>query len=106
MGKRRKPLFGAKGVQTASKTVWKGKGKERIDIENPNPGKRAGQIHFQDNLGNKYLYDPATNSFPEAPTRVNELLIEADFKSAIQKAMRFLGEGVADENEPEDADPV
>ena len=34
-----------------------GKGKERIDVENPAPGKRAGKIHYQDNINNKYYYD-------------------------------------------------
>ena len=45
-------LLGAKGTQCTSKTMWKGKGKERIDVENPNPGQRAGQIHYQDNDDN------------------------------------------------------
>ncbi|WP_202907079.1 Hint domain-containing protein, partial [Pseudomonas amygdali] len=60
-------MLGANGVQTASKTIWKGAGKERIDVENPNPGQRPGQIHYQDNEGNKYLYDPASKTFPSAP---------------------------------------
>ncbi|WP_192903101.1 hypothetical protein [Photorhabdus khanii] len=41
-----------------SKTICKRVGKERIDVENPNPGQRAGQLHYQDNQGNKYYYDP------------------------------------------------
>ncbi|WP_157975289.1 hypothetical protein [Photorhabdus sp. CRCIA-P01] len=28
-----------------SKTIWKRVGKERIDVENPNPDQRAGQLH-------------------------------------------------------------
>lgn len=47
------PMLGANGVQVASKTIWKGK--ERIDVENPNSGQRTGQIHYQNN---KYYYDP------------------------------------------------
>lgn len=35
------PMFGADGAQFTSKTVWE-KGKARIDVENPNPGKRRG----------------------------------------------------------------
>jgi hypothetical protein len=89
----KKPVFGEKGVQTPSKTVWKGKGKERIDIENPNPGQRPGQIHYQDNQNNKYLYDPTTDSFPGAPKQVNDLLKVTDFRKGIEKALRFLGEG-------------
>ena len=53
-------LLGTKGTQRTSKTMWKGKGKERIDVENPNPGQRKGQIHLQDNDDNKYLYDPTS----------------------------------------------
>jgi filamentous hemagglutinin len=41
-------MLGANGTQISSKTIWKGEGKERIDVENPNPGKRLGQIHYQD----------------------------------------------------------
>jgi filamentous hemagglutinin len=31
-------LHGDSDKAGASKTMWKGKGKERIDVENPNPG--------------------------------------------------------------------
>lgn len=43
------------GTQLNSKTLWKDKNGNRIDVENPNPGKRKGQIHFQDKQHNKYL---------------------------------------------------
>lgn len=87
------PMLGQNGVQTASKTIWKGAGKERIDVENPNPGQRPGQLHYQDNKGNKYLYDPQTNSFPDAPKSVNNLLNDSSFKKAIDKGMtQYLGE--------------
>lgn len=86
-------MLGTRGVQTPSKTIWKGEGKERIDVENPNPGQRPGQIHFQDNEGNKYLYDPATKSFPSAPKSVNSLLENPRFRKAINKGMKkYLGE--------------
>ena len=80
-------MLGADGAQFPSKTIWKGDGKERIDVENPNPGQRPGQIHYQDNLGNKYLYDPSTNSFPDAPNSVNKLLNDQSFNAAIQKGL-------------------
>lgn len=71
------------------KTIWKGTGKERIDVENPNPGQRPGQLHYQDNKGN----DPETNSFPDAPKSVNNLLKDPSFKKAIDKGMvQYLGE--------------
>jgi filamentous hemagglutinin len=34
------------GIQVHSKTLWR-QDKMRLDVENPNPGKRPGQIHFQ-----------------------------------------------------------
>ncbi|WP_225616339.1 RHS repeat-associated core domain-containing protein [Methylomonas albis] len=86
-------MLGERGVQTASKTLWKGEGRARIDVENPNPGQRPGQLHYQDNAGNKYLYDPTTNSFPNAPKSVNKLLDDPKFQQAIEKGMtKYLGE--------------
>lgn len=84
--------LGAKGTQCTSKTMWKGKGKERIDVENPNPGQRPGQIHYQDNDDNKYLYDPATKTFKGAPKAVNGKLSDPQFAAGIAKAMALLGE--------------
>jgi filamentous hemagglutinin len=85
-------MLGEKGAQFASKTIWKGDGKERIDVENPNPGQRPGQIHYQDNDGNKYLYDPSTNTFLGAPNAVNRLMNDSSFSAAIQKGLnKYLG---------------
>ncbi|PWK52952.1 intein [Pleionea mediterranea] len=86
-------MLGANGTKTANTTLWKGKGKERIDVENPNPGQRPGQVHYQDNKNNKYLYEPKTNSFRDAPKSVNKMLNDKKFKGAIDKAMtKYLGE--------------
>jgi len=86
-------MLGANGVRVDSSTIWKGQGKERIDVENPNPGQRAGQLHYQDNKGNKYYYDPITQTFPYAPKSVNALLQNPLFKKAIDKGMtKYLGE--------------
>ena len=79
-------------TQAALATVWTGEGKNRIDVENPNPGNRAGQIHYQDNAGNKWLYDPKTKTFKDAPKSVNKLLNNPKFKNGIDKAMKYLGE--------------
>ena len=96
------PMLGQNGVQTSSKTIWKGVGKERIDVENPNPGQRPGQVHYQDNKNNKYYYDPYNNNFYSfdaaknkvpAPSSVNKLLDDPKFKQAIDKGMKqYLGE--------------
>ncbi len=82
---------GAGGTQVTSKTLWKdGKG-GRIDVENPNPGQRIGQIHYQDQTG-KYLYNPQTQQFDGAPNRVNQLLNDPKVSAAIQKGLRYLGQ--------------
>ncbi len=94
-----KPMLGAKGTQVSSKTVWKGQGKERIDVENPNPGQRPGQIHYQDNDGNTYIYDTDSKTFRDfyqpdksVPRKVSALLEDPSFNSGIQKALKYLGE--------------
>jgi filamentous hemagglutinin len=86
-------MLGAGGVKTPSTTIWRGEGKARIDVENPNPGQRAGQIHYQNNAGEKYMYDPASGSFSGAPNSVNRLLDEPGFAAAIEKGLKkYLGE--------------
>ncbi|WP_180171823.1 DUF637 domain-containing protein [Acinetobacter sp. YH12023] len=93
-------MLGAKGIRLDSKTVWKMTGtKARIDVENPAPGKRAGQIHYQDIDNKKYLFDPKTNKFyigfdktQEAPKSIQALLNNASFKAGIDKAKKYLGE--------------
>jgi hypothetical protein len=86
-------VLGENGPTIESKTLWNGSDKDRIDVENSNPGQRPGQIHYQDDRGNKYIYDPKTNSFPTAPKSVNKKLSDPKFKSAIDKGMKkYLGE--------------
>lgn len=63
-------IFGEKETQVTSKTAWKDKNSQaRIDVENPNPGKRPVQVHYQDAKGNKYLYDPEKKVFVDASTK-------------------------------------
>jgi RHS repeat-associated protein len=89
----KKGMLGERGVKVASKTLWKGEGKARLDVENPNPGQRPGQIHYQDNDGGKYLYDPESRSFPDAPNSVNKMLENSRFLQAIEKGLtKYLGE--------------
>ncbi len=72
------------GTQVTSKTLWRdGKG-GRIDVENPNPGQRPGQIHYQDQTG-KYLYDPQTGQFDGAPNRVNQILSDPMVQQPFKK---------------------
>jgi len=90
-------VFGSRGSQTTSKTMWGGRsrGAPRIDVENPNPGQRAGQIHYQegvDKAKKTYIYDPVEKVFKNAPKKVNELLERPDVQRAIKNAMKILGE--------------
>jgi RHS repeat-associated protein len=91
VGKEVAKKFLSNQTQTNSKTLWKGKGKERIDVENPNPSQRVGQVHYQDNNGNKYIYDPSKGAFNNAPDKVNKLLKNQDFKTGIEKGLKYLG---------------
>jgi RHS repeat-associated protein len=90
-------MFGENGTQFTSLTVWERDG-DHLDVENPNPGQRPGQIHFQDRKKNKYQYDPDSGKFIGAPNRVNKLLKNEEFKRALQKALRFLGEQGAEDS--------
>ena len=77
-------------MQTPSKTVYNKDG-VRIDFENPNPGQRAGQIHAQVGV-QKYLYDPATKTFPGVPNSLQKALESVAAQEAIAKALTMLGE--------------
>lgn len=91
-------LIGEKGTQTSSKTTWKNGKTERIDVENPDPGERSGQIHYHDSQNDKWYYDMDNNNFYDqktgdlAPKRVQSLLKDKQFVKGIKKAMEILGE--------------
>ncbi len=92
-------MFGSKGTQVTSKTIWKQKGSQsRIDVENPNPGQRPGQIHYQDANGTKYLFDSQKQLFVDkngniAPKSVNSNLNNADFVKKLNVGLeQYLGE--------------
>ena len=91
-----------RGTIVYSKTLWKDSKGNRIDVENPNPGQRPEQIHFQDNKKNKYLYnnkdgrfysrDPKTKKWNvPAPNRINEKLSNPNVQRAIQTGNKYLG---------------
>jgi len=64
------------------------KGPYRIDVENPNPGQRPGQIHFQDQAtGAKYLYDFKTGEFDGMPNSLKKELAKKfpDFLKGVTK---------------------
>ncbi|WP_369391219.1 DUF6531 domain-containing protein [Streptomyces sp. CG1] len=87
-------MIGANGTQVTSKTMWN-HGPYRIDVENPNPGQRAGQMHFQDqsNLTAKYQYNFNTGKFEGLPRSIEkEVSKNPGFQSGIDKGLRMLGE--------------
>jgi filamentous hemagglutinin len=84
-----------------------GKGDVRVDVENPAPGKRDGQIQVQRGEGrgkDTVLYDPRTGTFERAegakPSDTNkisnselkQLQKNSDFQKALDKAKKVLGE--------------
>jgi hypothetical protein len=87
-------MIGSKGTQLTSKTMWL-KGSYRIDVENPNPGQRPGQLHFQDQAtGAKYLYNFETGEFDGMPNSLKKELVKKfpDFVKGITKGKSALGE--------------
>ena len=91
-------MIGEHGVQTSSKTTWKNGKTERIDVENPAPGERPGQIHYHDpdntkwyyNIKNNFFYNQKTSDL--APKSVQKLLRDKNFMKGIRKALEILGE--------------
>jgi filamentous hemagglutinin len=90
-------MLGAKGPQITSKTLWEGPdGYERIDVENPNPGKRPGQIHYQPDKAHKWYYDAVKNEFFDqktgkpAPKSVNDKLTDPEIRRAVDEGIRQL----------------
>ncbi|MGW5424057.1 putative T7SS-secreted protein [Streptomyces sp. NPDC003943] len=88
-------MIGANGPQITSKTLWN-HGPYRIDVENPNPGQRPGQLHFQDqsNKGAKYQFDFETGKFEGLPRSIEKAVgNNPGFIAGIRKGLAALGEG-------------
>jgi RHS repeat-associated protein len=67
---------GSQQTQTTSTTLYN-KGGRRIDVENPNPAKRPGQVHLQ--IGkDKYVFDAESKLFKGAPKSVQRLLSDPE----------------------------
>jgi len=86
------------GPVISSKTIKNFKWWWRIDIENPNPWKRPGQLHYQQVWDkNKYYFNFEDLKFhiwrsnwPLAPTRIQKLLNNEEVVNAIIKWKRIL----------------
>ncbi|MFI0989464.1 putative T7SS-secreted protein [Streptomyces exfoliatus] len=90
-----KGMIGANGPQITSKTLWN-HGPYRIDVENPNPGQRPGQLHFQDqsNKGAKYQFDFDSGKFEGLPRSIEKAVGgNPGFIAGIRKGLAALGEG-------------
>jgi len=65
----------------------------RVDIENPNPGQRPGQIHVHvgSPKGPKFMYDPETGTFQGDMPRglQKELLSDSQVVRALNRALRW-----------------
>ena len=86
-------MIGENGQQTPSLTTWNGKGgTERLDVENPAPGNRSGQIHYHDAQNERYMFDFATKQFKNPTNRLKQLLSDKNFLRGLEKAYRILGE--------------
>ncbi|MFO1053924.1 MAG: RHS repeat-associated core domain-containing protein [Planctomycetota bacterium] len=89
-------MLGEGGPTIQSKTMGEGDN-WRIDVENPNPGQRPGQVHIQTGK-DKWLYEPALDLFRDknavrAPSRIQRLLQDPEIRRAINKALKYLGGG-------------
>ena len=90
--------IGENGTQVTSKTTWQNGPTERIDVENPAPGVRDGNIHYHDSNNSKYLYDMLNNQFINnetgelAPNSIQKLLGNSSIQRGIEKGKRILGE--------------
>jgi hypothetical protein len=89
-------MIGASGPRVRSKTLWEDGG-AHIDVENPAPGKRPGQIHYQDANNNKFQYNFKDGRFDGlSNTQNNNLLGNPDVQRAIQRGYQYLGIGDPD----------
>jgi len=92
-------MVGANGTQITSSTVWRGPSGMRIDVENPNPGGRPGQMHLQIQVNGmkssdapKYQYNFETGQFDGLPKNLQKELAKTDFSKGVKKGLSFLGE--------------
>ena len=87
------PMPGAGGTQVTSRTLMQNSD-FHIDVENPNPGGRAGQLHLQDYSGNKYQYNFETGQFEGLPNSLaKQVARDPAVARAVATGLRYLGMG-------------
>ena len=92
-------MLGESGTQVrGSKTTGQNGKTERVDVENPAPGKRPADLHYHDPSNNKWRYDVGSGNLinPKtgelAPPKVQKVTGESWFQRAIEKGLQILGE--------------
>lgn len=95
----RQHMVGENGTKVESKKMWSNKnnGKERIEVENPNPGQRPGNVHYHEPDNTKHYYDVERKIFKTedgtvSPSSIQKLLKRNEIKDGINKGLKYLGE--------------
>jgi hypothetical protein len=84
-------MIGEGGTQVTSRTLLQAE-TYRIDVENPAPGIRPGQLHLQDAEDNKFLYDFEADRFAGVPrTLAQKVSNDPASQRAIATGKRYLG---------------
>jgi hypothetical protein len=84
-------MIGEHGVQVTSRTLLRAE-TFRIDVENPAPGVRPGQLHLQDDHGNTYLYDFEADEFAGLPRAIaQKIRPDPAVARAVATGKRYLG---------------
>ncbi|MDE7312394.1 MAG: hypothetical protein K2N87_12375 [Eubacterium sp.] len=97
-GEKRGHVDGENGTQTNSNTIWQIGKTERIDVENPKPGARRGNVHYHEPDNSKHYYDIEGKYFKDANTgerssdSIQELLNNKQFQEKMNRALTYLGE--------------
>ena len=92
-------MLGENGTRIQGSITTGRNGKtERVDVENPEPGQRKGDVHYHDAKNTKWRYDVDTgklidpDSHEPAPPFIQRVRQAEWFKKAIEKALHWLGE--------------
>jgi hypothetical protein len=84
-------LVGEGGTQVTSRVLMQNED-YHIDVENPSPGVRAGQLHLQDYVGNKYQYNFETGEFEGLPRSLaKQVASNPAVARGIATGLRYLG---------------
>jgi hypothetical protein len=84
---------GEGGTQVTSRTLLRNEN-FHIDVENPNPGGRPGQLHLQDYVGNKYQYNFESGEFEGLPNSLAKQVARSPAVArAITTGLNYLGMG-------------